>query len=74
LVESAKNYAPSNGKHREYWKPVYNILEWSFEVMVVNAQHLKNVPGRKTNVKDAEWIAELLRHDLLRGSFIPPLP
>ena len=58
----------------EYWKPVYNILESSFEVMVVNAQHLKNVPGRKTDVKDAEWIAELLRHGLLRGSFIPPLP
>jgi transposase len=58
----------------EYWKPVYNILESSFEVMVVNAQHLKNVPGRKTDVKDAEWIAELLKHGLLRGSFIPPLP
>ena len=58
----------------EYWKPVYNILESSFEVMVVNAQHIKNVPGRKTDVKDAEWIAELTRHGLLRGSFIPPLP
>jgi transposase len=58
----------------EYWKPIYNILESSFEVMVVNAQHIKNVPGRKTDVKDAEWIAELLRHGLLTGSFIPPLP
>lgn len=58
----------------EYWKPIYNILESSFEVMVVNAQHVKNVPGRKTDVKDAEWIAELTRHGLLRGSFIPPLP
>ncbi len=57
----------------EYWKPIYNILEFNFEVMVVNAQHLKNVPGRKTDVKDAEWIADLLRHGLLRGSFIPPL-
>ena len=57
----------------EYWKPIYNILESNLEVMVVNAQHLKNVPGRKTDVKDAEWIAELLRHGLLRGSFIPPL-
>ena len=57
----------------EYWKPIYNILESNFEVMVVNAQHLKNVPGRKTDVKDAEWIADLLRHGLLRGSFIPPL-
>ncbi len=52
----------------------YNILESSFEVMVVNAQHIKNVPGRKTDVKDAEWIAELTRHGLLRGSLIPPLP
>lgn len=58
----------------EYWKPIYNILESSFEVMVVNAQHIKNVPGRKTDVKDAQWIAELLRHGLLTGSFIPPLP
>lgn len=58
----------------EYWKPIYNILESSFELMIVNAQHIKNVPGRKTDVKDAEWIAELLRHGLLTGSFIPPLP
>ncbi len=57
----------------EDWKPIYNILEFNFELMVVNAQHLKNVPGRKTDVKDAEWIADLLRHGLLRGSFIPPL-
>ena len=54
-----------------YWKPVYNLLEGQFELLVVNAQHLKAVPGRKTDVKDAEWIAELLRHGLLRGSFIP---
>lgn len=58
----------------EYWKPVYNLLESGFEVLVVNAQHMKNVPGRKTDVLDAQWIAELLRHGLLRGSFIPPLP
>ena len=56
----------------EYWKPIYNILESNFEIMVVNAHHLKNVPGRKTDVKDAEWIADLLRHGLLTGSFIPP--
>lgn len=54
-----------------YWKPVYNILEGSVELLVVSAQHLKLVPGRKTDVKDAEWIAELLQHGLLRGSFIP---
>ncbi len=58
----------------EYWKPVYNLLEASFTVLVVNAQHIKTVPGRKTDVKDAEWIADLLRHGLLKGSFIPPLP
>jgi len=57
----------------EYWKPVFNILENNFEVLLVNAQHIKAVPGRKTDVKDSEWIAELLRHGLLKASFIPPL-
>lgn len=58
-----------------YWKPVYNLLEAeSFELLVVNAQHMKAVPGRKTDVKDAEWIADLLRHGLLRASFIPDRP
>ena len=57
-----------------YWKPVYNLLEGEMELLVVNAQHMKAVPGRKTDVKDAEWIADLLRHGLLRGSFIPPKP
>ena len=56
-----------------YWKPIYNLLEGyeQFELLVVNAQHIKAVPGRKTDVKDSEWIADLLRHGLLRGSFIP---
>ena len=58
----------------EYWKPVYNLLEASFTVLVVNAQHIKTVPGRKTDVKDAEWIADVLRPGLLKASFIPPLP
>jgi len=58
----------------EYWKPIYNILEGSFTLLVVNAQHIKNVPGRKTDVKDAEWICDLLCHGLVRGSFIPPQP
>ena len=58
----------------EFWKPVYQILEASCTVWVVNAQHSKTVPGRKTDVKDAEWIAALLRHGLLKASFIPPLP
>ena len=58
-----------------YWKPVYNLLESAeFESMVVNAKHIKAVPGRKTDVKDAEWIAELLQHGLLRPSFIPERP
>ena len=55
-----------------YWKPVYNILEDHMEVLLVNARHIKKVPGRKTDVSDAQWLADLLRHGLLRGSFVPP--
>ncbi len=58
----------------EYWKPVYNILEGAFELWVVNARHYKNVPGHKTDPKDASWLAELLRHGLVKPSFIPPRP
>jgi len=57
-----------------YWKPVFNILEADFEVILVNARHIKNVPGRKTDIKDCQWIAQLLQHGLLSGSFIPPKP
>jgi len=57
-----------------YWKPVYNILEQRFHVMLSNAKEVKNVPGRKTDISDAEWIADLARHGLIRGSFIPPEP
>ena len=57
----------------EYWRPVFNILEGNLEVMLVNARHIKAVPGRKTDIKDAQWIAELLQHGLLRPSFIPPI-
>jgi transposase len=58
-----------------YWKPVWNILEAEkkFQLLLVNAQHIKNVPGRKTEQKDSEWIGELLQHGLLRASFVPPL-
>lgn len=56
-----------------YWKPVYNVLEGDFELLVVNAQHLKAVPGRKTDALDAEWIADLLQHGLLKASFVPPM-
>jgi transposase len=55
-----------------YWKPIYNLLEGHLELLVVNAHHIKAVPGRKTDVKDSEWIAELLQHGLLKASFIPP--
>lgn len=58
----------------DYWKPVYNVLEDTFEILVVNARHVKHVPGRKTDVKDAEWLAELMMHGLLKASFIPPKP
>ena len=54
-----------------FWKPVYNLLEGGFEVLVLNAHHIKVVPGRKTDVRDAEWIADLLRHGLVRPSFVP---
>lgn len=57
-----------------YWKTIYTILEGAFEIVVANAQHVKKVPGRKTDVKDAEWIADLLCHGLLRASFVPPKP
>lgn len=55
-----------------FWKPIYNILEGRFTVILVNARHLKQVPGRKSDVRDSQWIAQLLQHGLLRGSFIPP--
>jgi transposase len=57
-----------------YWKPIYAILEGALEIVVANAQHIKKVPGRKTDVKDAEWMADLLCHGLLRSSFVPPKP
>jgi len=57
-----------------YWKPIYAVLEGSFELIVGNAHHIKNVPGRKTDVKDAEWLGHLLRHGLIAKSFVPPQP
>jgi transposase len=57
-----------------YWKPVFNLLEGPVEVLLVNPEHIKKVPGRKTDVKDCEWIAQLLQHGLLRASFVPPQP
>jgi transposase len=55
-----------------YWKPIFNVLESEFEVLLVNARTIKHVPGRKTDVQDCQWIAQLLQHGLLKGSFIPP--
>ena len=57
-----------------YWRPVWHVLEGSFELVLANAAHIKNVPGRKTDVNDAMWIADLLAHGLIRGSFVPPAP
>jgi transposase len=54
-----------------YWKPVWNLLEGQFELLLVNAQHIKQVPGRKTDLRDCEWIADLLQHGLLRGATYP---
>jgi transposase len=57
-----------------YWRPVYAVLEGHFDLIVGNARHIRNVPGRKTDVKDAEWIADLIRHGLIAKSFVPPRP
>jgi len=57
-----------------YWKPIFNILEENFDIILVNARHIKNVPGRKTDKKDSKWIAKLLLSGLLKASFIPPKP
>lgn len=57
-----------------YWKPVWHILEGLFELVLANAAHIRNVPGRKTDVNDAMWIADLLAHGLIRSSFVPPAP
>ena len=57
-----------------YWRPVYAVLEGCFDLIVGNARHIRNVPGRKTDVKDAEWIADLVRHGLIAKSYVPPQP
>ncbi len=57
-----------------YWRPVFNLLEGRYEILLVNAQHMHAIPGHKTDIKDSEWIADLLRHGLLKASFIPPKP
>src|SRR3954463_1364351 len=58
----------------DYWKPVFYLLEGAFEAQLLNARHIRNVPGRKTDVTDAVWIAQLVEHGLIRPSFVPPPP
>lgn len=57
-----------------YWKPIWQVLEGRFELVLANARHIRNIPGRKSDVSDATWIADLLAHGLIRGSFVPPAP
>ena len=57
-----------------YWKPLFNLLAEHFTVVLANAAHVQAVPGRKTDVRDSEWLLELMQHGLIRGSFIPPAP
>src|SRR5207245_7991358 len=57
-----------------YWKPVWHVLGGHFELVLANAMHIRNIPGRKSDVSDATWIADLLAHGLIRGSFVPPEP
>jgi transposase len=70
-----RRHPGGDGGHRQYWKPVWYVLEEAgFQLLLVNARHVKILPGRKTDVCDAVWLAELLEHGLLRGSFVPPAP
>jgi transposase len=80
-IESLRDWLKSEGithvameSTGVYWKPIYNVLEEDFEIILVNARHIKNVPGQKTDKKDSKWIAKLLLSGLLKGSFIPPIP
>src|SRR5262249_51442006 len=57
-----------------YWKPVWHMLEGHFELVLANAMHIRNIPGRKSDANDATWIADLLAHGLIRASFVPPAP
>ena len=80
-IESMRDWLKSEGithvameSTGVYWKPIFNVLEEDFKVILVNARHIKNVPGQKTDKKDSKWIAKLLLSGLLKGSFIPPKP
>jgi transposase len=71
LIEESVTHAAMEST-RVYWKPLFNLLEGRVQMILVNAQHIKQVPGRKTDVKDCEWLAQLLQHGLLKASFVPP--
>ena len=71
MVDGAASDPRSDGVDGDHWQPVYNLLEGHFKLLVINAQHLKKVPGRKTDMKDAQWIAQLLQCGLLRSSLSP---
>src|SRR5205807_6513867 len=72
LAAGGQLYARSDREHGVYWKPAFNILEDALTVILINPEHARALRGRKTDVKDAEWLADLLRHGLLKASFIPP--
>jgi transposase len=75
LADRRRGHACSHGIHRGlHWKPIYNLLEGRFTLLLVNAKHVKHVPGRKTDVKDCQWLAKLLQAGLLKSSFIPERP
>jgi transposase len=74
LVGSVSGDPGRHGEHRRVLEPVYYVLEETMTCLLVNAQHVQKVPGRKTDVQDCVWLAQLLEHGLLRGSFVPPPP
>ena len=74
LARSASTFGSRSPATSDYWKPFYYVMEDQLPVMLVNAKHARNIPGRKSDVSDAAWLAQLGAHGLLRASFIPPEP
>src|SRR5215510_14810540 len=72
LAQRVRGHPRGDGGLRVYWKPVWHVLEETLELVLANAQHVKNVPGHKSDGNDAMWLADLLAHGLVRGSFVPP--
>jgi transposase len=71
MADSSRRHTHGDGGDGAYWKPCGFLLEGRFELALANVEHIKNVPGRKTDVNDAAWIADLLAHGLIRASFVP---